>query len=225
MVLALIRGRAAAPTEVLEVRWPGAKLLLGAALKASVLGGALGTVLGSVGCAVAANSKINREILRLSAEVFGSAGAVAFGLAGGIGAVIAARAAGVRSSPNLALSRSFRSAITCFVAAVLFSVPFLLLREFWLPQELQDSDSILWNVLVGGEFFAWMGLFIALEYGGYFLLDHFLTRYLLRRKRLLPWDLVRFLDTAAERILLRKVGGGYIFVHRTLLEYFAKESK
>jgi hypothetical protein len=32
---------------------------------------------------------------------------------------------------------------------------------------------------------------------------------------------VRFLDHAAERILLRKVGGGYIFVHRMLLEYFA----
>src|SRR5258708_1875641 len=26
---------------------------------------------------------------------------------------------------------------------------------------------------------------------------------------------------AAERILLRKVGGGYIFIHRLLLEYFA----
>jgi hypothetical protein len=30
-----------------------------------------------------------------------------------------------------------------------------------------------------------------------------------------------FLDYAAERILLRKAGGGYIFVHRLLLEYFA----
>jgi hypothetical protein len=32
---------------------------------------------------------------------------------------------------------------------------------------------------------------------------------------------VKFLDYAAERILLRKVGGGYIFIHRMLLEYFA----
>lgn len=29
------------------------------------------------------------------------------------------------------------------------------------------------------------------------------------------------LDYATERILLRKVGGGYIFVHRLLMEYFA----
>jgi hypothetical protein len=36
-----------------------------------------------------------------------------------------------------------------------------------------------------------------------------------------PWRYARFLDYAAERILLRRVGGSYIFVHRMLLEYFA----
>ncbi len=37
----------------------------------------------------------------------------------------------------------------------------------------------------------------------------------------MPWNYTRFLDDTARRILLRKVGGGYIFVHRLLLEYFA----
>jgi len=32
--------------------------------------------------------------------------------------------------------------------------------------------------------------------------------------------LVSFLDYAAERIFLRKVGGGYVFVHRMLMDYF-----
>jgi len=32
---------------------------------------------------------------------------------------------------------------------------------------------------------------------------------------------VSFLDYATERILLYKVGGSYMFVHRQLLEYFA----
>jgi hypothetical protein len=36
-----------------------------------------------------------------------------------------------------------------------------------------------------------------------------------------PLNYVRFLDDAADHIFLRKVGGGYIFVHRLLLEYFA----
>ena len=36
-----------------------------------------------------------------------------------------------------------------------------------------------------------------------------------------PWNYVRFLDYAAERVFLRQVGGGYIFTHRLLMEYFA----
>ena len=38
----------------------------------------------------------------------------------------------------------------------------------------------------------------------------------------IPWNYPRFLDHAAEHILLRKVGGGYIFIHRLLLERFAE---
>lgn len=36
-----------------------------------------------------------------------------------------------------------------------------------------------------------------------------------------PLHYARFLEYAADHIFLRKVGGGYIFVHRLLLEYFA----
>jgi hypothetical protein len=37
----------------------------------------------------------------------------------------------------------------------------------------------------------------------------------------IPWNYVGFLDYAADRIFLRKVDGGYIFIHRMLMEYFA----
>jgi len=37
----------------------------------------------------------------------------------------------------------------------------------------------------------------------------------------MPLNYARFLDYAAKRVLLRKVGGGYMFVHRLLLEHFA----
>ncbi len=40
-------------------------------------------------------------------------------------------------------------------------------------------------------------------------------------KGYIPWNYSRFLDSASDRVFLRKVGGGYIFVHRMLLEYFA----
>ena len=57
--------------------------------------------------------------------------------------------------------------------------------------------------------------------GGQACLKHFALRLSLVRNGSIPWNYVKFLDDAAERILLRKVGGGYIFIHRMLLEYFA----
>jgi hypothetical protein len=63
--------------------------------------------------------------------------------------------------------------------------------------------------------------------GGYstpslIVLQHYTLRWLLYRNGSLPFtDLVPFLDYCAERIFLRKVGGGYIFVHRLLMEHFA----
>ncbi len=50
---------------------------------------------------------------------------------------------------------------------------------------------------------------------------HFLLRFFLSLRGDLPWDLVPFLDEAAGRLLLQKLGGSYIFVHRLLLDYFA----
>ncbi len=45
---------------------------------------------------------------------------------------------------------------------------------------------------------------------------------MLHRKGYLPWKLVPFLDYAAEDLgFLQKVGGGYMFIHRYLLEHFA----
>ncbi len=53
------------------------------------------------------------------------------------------------------------------------------------------------------------------------LVEQVVLRLLLRRIGYMPWNYPEFLDYAAERILLRKVGSNYILVHRLLLEYFA----
>jgi hypothetical protein len=37
-----------------------------------------------------------------------------------------------------------------------------------------------------------------------------------------PFNFIEFLDHCAKLILLKKVGGGYIFIHRMFLEYFAE---
>jgi eukaryotic-like serine/threonine-protein kinase len=65
------------------------------------------------------------------------------------------------------------------------------------------------------------GLTAGIRYGGWTCVQHLLLRLMLRYNSLAPWQYVNFLDYAVERILLRKVGGGYMFIHRRLQEYFA----
>ena len=60
-----------------------------------------------------------------------------------------------------------------------------------------------------------------LNYGGSACLAHITLRLVMWRTGTLPLNLIPFLDYATERILLRRVGGGYIFLHWWLLEYFA----
>jgi predicted lipid-binding transport protein (Tim44 family) len=64
------------------------------------------------------------------------------------------------------------------------------------------------------------GLIGGLSFGGLFCLRHFILRLVLWMNRLAPLNYVHFLDYAAARLFLRKVGGGYIFSHRMLMDYF-----
>jgi len=68
------------------------------------------------------------------------------------------------------------------------------------------------------------GLNAGLNYGSRAVMLHYTLRWFLYRNGSLPFrdrSLVPFLDYCTERIFLRKVGGGYIFVHRLLMEHFA----
>jgi hypothetical protein len=111
-----------------------------------------------------------------------------------------------RGFPNEGIHRSARNA--CVVGSVAGS--------------LLGLVSVLGGGVVAGVV---VGLFSGLAVGrqteGEACLRHIVLRLALIRTRSTPWNYVRFLDYAAERILLRKVGGGYAFIHRMLLEYFA----
>ena len=67
------------------------------------------------------------------------------------------------------------------------------------------------------------GLPVAMWFGLLDFFQHFTLRFILWARGYAPWRYARFLDHATDRIFLRKVGGGYIFVHRLLLEYFAAQ--
>ncbi|MBD2166450.1 NACHT domain-containing protein [Calothrix membranacea FACHB-236] len=66
------------------------------------------------------------------------------------------------------------------------------------------------------------GFITGLNYGGKACIQHFALRILLYQKGFIPWNYARFLDWATERIFLQKVGGSYTFIHRLLMEHFAR---
>jgi hypothetical protein len=68
------------------------------------------------------------------------------------------------------------------------------------------------------------GLFLGTYYGGRAVLQHITLRYLFERNGTLPFsdrDLIALLDHAASLLFLRRVGGGWIFIHRMLLDHLA----
>lgn len=80
-----------------------------------------------------------------------------------------------------------------------------------------------WFILTGGLIVGLIaGPIVGLDFGGAAAIKHYLLRWMLARSNCLPWKLVPFLDHATDLVFLRKVGGGYIFVHRLLMEHFAE---
>ena len=114
-------------------------------------------------------------------------------------------------APNEGIRRSFRNAMFIGSAsALLFGVVMQLIDYFWF--------SRMWGE--GLEFGVIIGMLIGLRSGGFACLQHVILRLVLWYHGYAPWHYVRFLEFAAQRVLMRKVGGGYIFIHRLLLEYF-----
>jgi len=60
--------------------------------------------------------------------------------------------------------------------------------------------------------------------GGLFVIKHYVLRLFLWMMRIGPYNYPAFLDYADERILLRRIGGSYVFTHRMLQEYFASRN-
>lgn len=79
------------------------------------------------------------------------------------------------------------------------------------------------TVATMGLYGIFFGVVAALWYGGFFAVQHTTLRTMLARLGRIPrlGRLTPFLDYASRRIFLRKVGGGYIFIHRYLQAYFA----
>jgi DNA polymerase III delta prime subunit len=116
--------------------------------------------------------------------------------------------------PNQGIRRSTKNCLFFGTVTMCLSGLF-----FWLIHSLfgRPMEGIYYGALAGVIF----GGIMALRGGGFACFQHYFVRILLLCAGYIPWNYVRFLDYAAEQILLRKVGGGYIFIHRMLLEHFA----
>lgn len=127
----------------------------------------------------------------------------------------------LKTAPNLGILLSGRNAlITVSINLVLaFSA-----KLFFLKSHLGQADrgfvgDVVFGVMLAGVL-AWGRL------GGLDYLAHYCLRFVLRRCGYIPRDYVRFLNYAATELgFLQKVGGGYVFMHRYLLEYFASSEK
>ncbi|HEY9633856.1 MAG TPA: TIR domain-containing protein [Coleofasciculaceae cyanobacterium] len=76
--------------------------------------------------------------------------------------------------------------------------------------------------LANGLMFGLASGLIGGQGAGIVCIKHFIVRCILWRSGYIPWNYAQFLDYASDRIFLQKVGGGYVFIHRMLLEHFAE---
>jgi len=111
-----------------------------------------------------------------------------------------------KSRPNEGIILSLRNA----VAAALLSGP-VLGALVWL---IYDWKAGLITALI-------MVFIVFSLFGGSTITKHLLVRVILRWEDCNPWRYAQFLDHASRLVFVRKVGGGYIYLHRYLQEYFA----
>jgi hypothetical protein len=144
------------------------------------------------------------------------------GLLGGLVGGLSSEVMDVRNltTPNLGIRRSARHGLLVGGAVGLLGF-LMVVGVFFAAKAILPltplSTRLSYGLIVG----VLTGLISGLRSGGIACFEHLALHWLLWKDGSVPWKYAHFLDYAAERILLRKVGGGYIFTHRLLLEYFA----
>jgi hypothetical protein len=132
------------------------------------------------------------------------------GLCGGFTDMVQAE----KAFPNQGIKLSQKNSFAVFLCACL-TVALI----GWLIAGLSGglSGGLSFALSVGLSF----GLIVALNRGGSTVIKHYALRLILWLNGSTPFKFVKFLDQCASLILLKKVGGGYMFIHRMLLDYFA----
>jgi hypothetical protein len=136
-----------------------------------------------------------------------------FGLVSGIVSGLESAELEETTTPNQGIRRSLKNSSIGMGSGLFIG----LVAGMVLEVNLTASSGLFLGLVVGPI----VGLFLGLVLGGYVVLNHYILRFLLYGTGYMPWNYVRFLDYCTDLIFLRRVGGGYIFVHRLLMEHFA----
>ena len=115
--------------------------------------------------------------------------------------------------PNEGIRRSLKYTVIFFVTFM-----FVQMLYAWSFEEIRCPFYLICIGLT-------IGLLAGLggnQGSGIISIQHFILRVFLHWKGDIPWNYARFLNYATERIFLQKIGGSYIFIHRMLLEHFAR---
>ncbi|HTU45982.1 MAG TPA: NACHT domain-containing protein [Bryobacteraceae bacterium] len=123
---------------------------------------------------------------------------------------------GTRSSARNALRFGLLSGIA--VALSVIAIPTFGTDP--VPSRYPLGDALS-NAIAGALIGLFVGFVVGLLKGGAFALRNLFTRLALWASGAAPLRYVRLLDFATDRLFLQRVGGGYTFIHRMVLEYFA----
>lgn len=146
--------------------------------------------------------------------LFGLVGGLMFGLVIGLMTGLDEVEVETKTIPNQGIQQAFKNGLFVgLLAELAFGLIFGLAgwRVLGLVDGLVDGLGGVWA----------LGLASWLMFGGSSVINHYILRFLLHHNGHIPRNYEHFLEYAASRLFLRRVGGSYVFVHRLLMEHFA----
>jgi hypothetical protein len=146
--------------------------------------------------------------------IFASFLGLLIGLLGTILSGLSRGIAETKSTPNEGIHLSTKNS----VLVGLISGSIVGLTTGVLVRLISTPNVAIYSGVIVGLIFGFMS---ARYYGGLDVVQHYILRLILIIQGYTPAYYARFLDYAVDLIFLQKVGGGYRFIHRLLLEHFA----
>ena len=118
------------------------------------------------------------------------------------------------SGINEKVYRSLRNGLSMGLVGGIIAICLVGIAFYPVGFNLEDGAPALFNFIP-------MAVSVFFVYGGSVALQHFVLRRELIHKKIIPTQLVDLLQEGVKLGILQRVGGGFIFIHRYLLEYFA----